>query len=104
MLSATTHSTQGVPMKFKIRDWIFVAVIITVLGILLMSTYKEKPKKVPYDDKHQQFYEAMMNKGGDRMEVEKGCLTCHGSQNIPLSKNHPPKEQCLICHTFLLKH
>jgi len=32
------------------------------------------------------------------MEMEKKCATCHGIQSIPLSKTHPPKEQCLLCH------
>ena len=39
-----------------------------------------------------------MHKGGDRLEVEKGCATCHGIQSRPLSSAHPPKEQCLLCH------
>jgi hypothetical protein len=84
-------------MRVAKRDWIFLAVIIAVLGVLLLSRGKEKPKKVPDDDKHAQFYK-IMNKGGDRMEAEKGCTTCHASQKIPLPKGHPPKEQCLICH------
>ena len=84
-------------MNVAKRDWIFLAVIIAVLGVLLLSTGKEKAKKVPYDDKHRQFYE-IMNKGGDRLETEKGCTTCHASQKIPLPKAHPPKEQCLLCH------
>ncbi len=39
-----------------------------------------------------------MKKGQDRIGVERGCITCHNSQAIPLPKKHPPKEQCLICH------
>jgi len=84
-------------MKVSKRDWIFLAVIIAILGTLLVSTGKEKAKKVPYDDKHRHFYE-VMEKVGDRLEAEKGCADCHGSQNLPLPKNHPPKEQCLLCH------
>jgi hypothetical protein len=84
-------------MKVVKRDWIFIAVIVFVLGIILASTMQEKPKKVPYDDKHSRFYNSM-NNGGERTEVEKGCAECHGIKQIPLSKSHPPKEHCLLCH------
>ena len=84
-------------MKVAKRDWIFLAVIGVVLGALFASTGNVKAKKVPYNDKHRQFYE-VMHKSGDRIEVEKGCGTCHGIQSIPLPKAHPPKEQCLLCH------
>ncbi len=65
--------------------------------MLILSTTREKAKLVPFDDKHQAFYEAL-KKGQDRSETEKGCIVCHNSQAIPLPKKHPPKEQCLICH------
>jgi hypothetical protein len=85
-------------MKVTRRDWTFLAVIVAVLGVLLVNTGKVKAKKVPYDDRHRQFHEAM-RKGGDRMEAEKGCASpCHGSPSLPLPKDHPPKEQCLLCH------
>lgn len=85
-------------MKVAKRDWIFLAVIIAVLGTLLVvSTGKVKAKRVPYDEKHRQFYVVMHN-GGNRMEAEKGCVTCHGFPYIPLPRDHPPKEQCLLCH------
>ena len=84
-------------MKVAKRDWIFIAVIVAVLGTLFMSTGKVKAKNVPNDEKHRLFHE-FMRKGGNRVEVEKGCTSCHGSKYIPLSKAHPPKEQCLLCH------
>ena len=84
-------------MKVTRRDWTFLAVIVAVLGALLVNTGKVKAKKVPYDDRHRQFHEAM-RKEGDRMETEKGCAACHNARSIPLPKDHPPKEQCLLCH------
>jgi cbb3-type cytochrome oxidase cytochrome c subunit len=84
-------------MQVAKRDWIFLAVIVAVLGALYAGTGMAKAKNVPDDEKHSRFYETM-HKGGDRLEVEKGCATCHGIQSRPLSRAHPPKEQCLLCH------
>ena len=84
-------------MKVTKRDLVTIAAVVLVLAVLIISTTREKAKRVPADDKHRPFYEAM-EKGGNRIEVEEGCITCHNSQAIPLPKKHPPKEQCLICH------
>jgi hypothetical protein len=84
-------------MKVTKRDLLTIAAVVLVLVVLIMSTARDKAKRVPADDKHRAFYEAM-KKGWDRTEVERGCITCHNSQAIPLPKKHPPKEQCLICH------
>jgi len=84
-------------MKVTKRDLLTIAAVVLVLVVLIISTAREKAKQVPADDKHRAFYEAM-EKSGDRNEVERGCVTCHNSQAIPLPKKHPPKEQCLICH------
>jgi len=87
-------------MQIAKRDWIFLAVIIALLGVLYVGTGKAKAKNVPYDEKHSRFYE-VMRKGGDRVEAEKDCATCHGTRSRPLSRAHPPKEQCLLCHKLL---
>ena len=84
-------------MKVTKRDLLTIEAVVLVLVVLIISTVREKAKRVPADDKHRAFYEAMKN-GGDRIEVESGCITCHNPQTIPLPKEHPPKEQCLICH------
>ncbi len=83
--------------KVKKRDFITIAIVGVILVVLIMSTGPEKAKPVPVDDKHRPFYESM-SPGGDRIQVEKNCLSCHNPQAIPLPKKHPPKEQCLICH------
>ena len=84
-------------MKVTKRDLFAVAAVLFVLVVLIMSTARDKAKRVPVDDKHRASYEAM-EKGLDRIRVERGCITCHNSQTIPLPEKHPPKEQCLICH------
>ena len=84
-------------MKLSKRDLGFIAVIGILLAVLLVSTGRVKPKKVPADERHRTFLEAMA-RGGNREEVEKGCAACHNDHAIPLPRNHPPKEQCLICH------
>ncbi len=84
-------------MKVTRRDLLTIAAVAIVIAVLILSTTREKTKPVPVDDKHRPFYEAM-EKGHDRIEVEKGCVVCHNPQAIPLPKKHPPKEQCLICH------
>ncbi len=84
-------------MKVTKREWLTIAAVAVVLVVLIMSTAHEKAKRVPSDEKHRAFYEAV-EKGRNRIEVERGCVTCHSAQAIPLPKKHPPKEQCLICH------
>jgi len=84
-------------MKVTKRDFLTIAAVAALLVVLIMSTTLEKAKRVPVDEKHRAFYEAM-EKGRDRIEVERGCITCHNPHVIPLPKKHPPKEQCLICH------
>ena len=84
-------------MKVSKRDLLAIVAIAVVLVVLIMSTTREKAKPVPFDDRHRAFYEAA-KKGQDRIETEKGCITCHNPMVMPLPKKHPPKEQCLICH------
>ena len=84
-------------MKITKRNLFAILVIAAVIIVLILSITREKTKSVPFDVKHQAFYEAM-KKGKDRSEVEKGCITCHNPPATPLPKKHPPKEQCLICH------
>ena len=84
-------------MKVTKRDFLAIAVVLLVLVVLIMSTGHEKAKPVPADDKHRPFYEAL-EKGADRIEVERGCSTCHNLRANPLPEKHPPKEECLICH------
>ncbi len=84
-------------MKVTKRDWLFAAVVAIVLGILLLNNLKEKPKRVPADDRHRSLMERLA-KGAPREGVERECAACHTARNLPLPAHHPPKEQCLLCH------
>jgi len=79
------------------RDWIVVVLVLVIIGVLAAGRGRMKAAPVPNDERHRQVYD-LLGKGGERGEVEKTCAPCHGSQGKPLSKGHPPKEQCLICH------
>jgi hypothetical protein len=85
-------------MKLTKRDWSFVAIIGVIIALLLMKTGGDKPHKIPSDEKHRLLVDAV-KRGKSREEVEKVCGSCHNSRVVPLPKNHPPKEQCLICHS-----
>lgn len=84
-------------MKVTKRDWLFAAVVVILLGILMLTTGKEKPRQVPADNRHRPLMERLA-KGANREVVERECATCHNARGIPLPGNHPPKEQCLLCH------
>jgi hypothetical protein len=84
-------------MKLTKKDFAIIAPVVVLLAVLITSIGREKAKAVPADDKHRPFYEAM-ERGADRAEEERRCITCHNPQAVPLPKKHPPKEQCLICH------
>lgn len=84
-------------MQISKRDWAFTAAIIALLGFLLLRTGDKKAKNIPYNDTHRNVYESI-HTGGSRSDAEGRCTTCHGAAGVPLTKQHPPKEQCLLCH------
>ena len=88
---------KGNALMVRKRDWLTIVMVVTALTVLIICTVGEKAKRLPADDKHRVFYESV-RKGDDRIQVEKGCPSCHNPQAIALPKKHPPKEQCLICH------
>lgn len=64
---------------------IAVAVIIVVL-FLVSSTGKKAPFISP-DNIHRV------------ITTQESCVACHAPRKqAPLKANHPPKEQCFICH------
>lgn len=89
-------------MKLTRRDGFFVLVVAALLGVLIVTGRTEKTKMLPRDKNHAPFYERM-EKGGQRMEVERMCGACHNVNAVPLPRNHPPKEQCLLCHRLRRK-
>jgi hypothetical protein len=84
-------------MQISKRDWTFIAAIVALLGFLLLRSGDEKARPIPYNDTHRNVYESI-HTGGSRSDAERRCTTCHGTASTPLTKQHPPKEQCLLCH------
>lgn len=65
---------------------IIAAAVITVVLFYLSSIGKKAPF-IPHDNIH------------STITTQAGCIACHSTGNqAPLKANHPPKEQCLICH------
>jgi cbb3-type cytochrome oxidase cytochrome c subunit len=85
-------------MKVGKKDLLFIVLAGVLLVFLLLRTGSDKARPLPADGQHSRFLE-MLAAGQSRVAVEKGCLACHQQSVRPLPKGHPPKEQCLICHT-----
>ena len=86
-------------MKIKItkNDWIFIGIVVAVLGIFWAISGEEKTKFVPNNEIHAKVYEVMKQTGSKR-EAEKDCEKCHQEMGVPYPKDHPPKNRCLFCH------
>lgn len=99
-------------MKIDKRDWMFIGVVVVVLGIFIGLTGNEKTKLVPKDAMHQVSYQAAyQNAPGpdaslfkraffkpDKKGAEVFCEPCHLEKNVPFPPDHPPKNRCLFCH------
>ena len=84
-------------MKITSRDYLTIAALAVLVAVLAFGSGKGKGKNLPADDRHRPMYEALKT-GGSRIDTELLCATCHSKSSIPLPKEHPPKEQCLLCH------
>lgn len=84
-------------MKISSKDWMFVALVVGVLVVIILISGEETTKKVPYDEPHRAAYE-VFKKTGSKSETEKGCEACHNDTLQPLPQGHPPKNRCLFCH------
>jgi hypothetical protein len=68
------------------KSIVFAAVVLFVIALLYMLSRKEFAQ-IPADEKHINITEKMK------------CLECHApGGEIPLKKEHPPKDQCFECH------
>jgi len=99
-------------MKIDKRDWIFIGVIVVVLGIFIGLTGKEKTRLVPKNEMHKVVYEAAYKNAPapdssifkraffkpDKKGAEVYCEPCHLEKKVPFPPNHPPKNRCLFCH------
>jgi len=88
------------------KDWLFIAIIIVVLGIFWAISGEEKTRKVPYDNPHRPSYE-IVKKSGSKLEADKRCPACHNErEGVRFPANHPvkPKDgpmRCLFCHKLI---
>jgi hypothetical protein len=99
-------------MKIDRRDWIFIGVIVVVLGIFIGLTGKEKTRLVPKDEMHKVVYETAYKNAPaldssifkraffkpDKKGAEVFCEPCHLEKKVPFPPNHPSKNRCLFCH------
>ncbi|HBG05247.1 MAG: cytochrome C [Geobacteraceae bacterium GWC2_58_44] len=83
--------------KISGRDYLLLAAVAVLIGVLSLGSGRGKGKNIPLDDRHRTVYDAI-KEGRSRAESELICATCHSKSSIPLPKEHPPKEECLICH------
>lgn len=86
----------------KKRDWIFVVIVLTVLGIFIAISGQETTKKMPRDATHARFYD-LLAAGQKKIEVDPLCAECHDGVKIGFPANHPAKPggapmRCLFCH------
>lgn len=78
--------------KKNIYNIIFLA-ICAVIFLLLWNAPPETTAHLPQDDNHNRFMEMK------KKEAEKFCTECHSADGgQPLSKKHPSKYRCLLCH------
>jgi len=67
----------------------FAAFALAVLLVLFFLSSKRKAPFIPFDDLHK------------NVTTNAACPECHApGKQAPLKQNHPPKEQCLICHVL----
>lgn len=85
--------------ELKGVDYVMIAVLAALVAVLIIFPSKGKGKHVPVDPKHLPIYDSI-KEGRTQAETELVCVTCHGKSLMPLPPNHPPKEQCLICHVL----
>jgi hypothetical protein len=99
-------------MKIDKRDWIFIALIAAIAGILFFITGNVKTTPVPNNQIHKIAYDAAyQNAPGpnassfkrafyrpDKVRAEAYCAPCHKEKGVPYPPNHPTKNRCLLCH------
>ena len=67
--------------------WLVIVIAGIVAALFFISSGGKKVPAIPGDADHRV------------ITTQEACLTCHApGKKAPLRENHPPKEQCLICH------
>jgi hypothetical protein len=66
---------------------LIIAAAVLIVVLIFLSSVGKKAPFIPTDNIH------------DAITTQEGCIACHApGKQAPLKANHPPKEQCLICH------
>jgi hypothetical protein len=75
------------------KTWPLIIAAAVIIGVLVfLSATGKKAPFIPFDDLHK------------NRTTQEGCVTCHApGKQAPLKEDHPPKEQCLVCHHRLEK-
>jgi len=69
------------------RNNILFVLFISIVIIFLYLISGTKSPQIPMDDQH------------ISVTTEQECLSCHGEGMVsPRKKDHPPKDQCFLCH------
>lgn len=104
-------------MKIDKRDWLFVGLIVVVVGTFLAISGTEKTKTVPDNEMHKIVYQTAYSKAPaadaslfkraffkpDKKAAEVYCQPCHQEKGVAYPPDHPPKNRCLFCHKLKKK-
>ena len=87
-------------MKIAPKDWLFIGIALALISLLVIGNMKKLGPDAPASAIHNLFY-TQLNQGEKRQQLEKGCVVCHPP--LIRSKNHPQKEECMVCHQLAEK-
>jgi hypothetical protein len=66
---------------------LIIAAAVIIFALAFLSSTGTKAPIIPPDNIH------------SAITTPEACVTCHApGKQMPLKANHPPKEQCFICH------
>jgi len=66
-----------------------VILIFAIIAVLFIISSRQRVPLIPADSLHK------------NITSNEVCTECHGpGKQAPLKANHPPKEQCLLCHKY----
>jgi len=79
----------------RLLDATLILGCIAILFILLQAPPATTPE-LPIDEIHAPLRKTAVMQG--KKPAEASCQTCHNSEQIPFTTNHPVSRRCLFCH------